>query len=953
MPRPEGTRPGSFAIESSALSLLEDNGFEGLALLLLFAAAGAFGLFALVLGALWAASFPRLPDAGPETTDLGPEPPAISNLLVHRFKVTHAAMAATLLDLAARGYVGIDLLGRNNYVIRIRDRGGDSANLTGYEAQIFNWVKSQATGGSAPFEALSVGSPGQAAGFWKRFESSVVSDARKRGLVRSRWAKRDWVILGTILAFAFGFLALSLGAAGVGDSGEDPMNAGDWLLIAGFGWFGVLAVITRFQDLRDTKHGQEVAGRWLGVRNALKKSTAFNDAPPSHVTIWGQNLSHAVAMGLAHEAVRQLPFDEEDPETAWTRQTGVWREITISYPSRFGWGEKPLWVLWGGIWRVAVWGGLAFFVVPVASSILFDIISDIRTNNSEQIGEINPLAINGIIAIIVAFIGGWTIFLLVRFTAGLIRLWRALNDLGKAPIVTEGQVVKLYEGRIAVDDGILEETKAWTLPPLAPAVTRGMRVRYARTPNLWYVSSVEILKMPDGAAPPTAAERAAARQAASAPAMVAGFNLAAINAVTARNFAPVATSEVEDGDDYQDGDLTPFGKTVSTQALSDGKLQAVIVRLDSIELGGFAGSLLSMATSRVQKQMTQFAGPGDGGFWLGEENLIVADGSTRYLVRVTGDEEMETRQRVAGQIASVILQPPVVPAAPASTPAAGIPGGLAAQVVIAAAAEAAAEEQRRADTRVTAPTPPADSFAPPAEVPAVDPALAAFEPRPAPAPVPPPPPATQTEVEAPRRYTPPPIVYEAYDGDGDDKAPAIDPSPLAEPEFAPMPTGDGRVIVPAAVVDPFESTPLEPSPTTATPLEHVSPTVAVTPPAQPVTAAEVEAVLPPLEVAEPAASEPTAAATQEPLRVIEEPVLVTAIEPATPREPVIAPVMPVSPPPADRGFPRPGRRTENPFRPSSAAPRADDDSDGDDEPRREPPNQPERPSGPTRDPFKR
>ena len=475
-----------------------------MALGLLVASVLVFALWALVLGALWAASFPRLPSPGPETTDLGPEPPAISNLLVHRFRVTRAAMPATLLDLAARRLLEIQMLGRNNYVIRVRSRDNEGGELLPYERQLFDWVKSQATGGSAPLEALSVGSAGQAQGFWRRFERNVISDARKRGLVRSRWAKRDWTILGAILAVAFGLLALSFGAAGVGDGGEDPMNAGDWLLAAAFGWGGVLAVITRFQDLRDTRQGQEVAARWLGVRNAFKKSTAFGEAPPSHVTIWERNLSHAVAMGLAHEAVRQLPFEEEDPETAWTRQTGVWREIDISYPMRFGFSERPLWVLWGGLWRVAVWGGLAFVVVPVAGNILFDIVRDFRTTNSDQLNQISPLAMNGIIALIVAFLGGWTVFLLVRFMAGLIRLWRALSDLGKPPIVVEGQVVKLHMGRVAVDDGRVEETRGWIPPATGPALTRGMKVRYARTPNLWHITDLQILELPGGASPRTA-----------------------------------------------------------------------------------------------------------------------------------------------------------------------------------------------------------------------------------------------------------------------------------------------------------------------------------------------------------------------------------------------------------------------------------------------------------------
>ena len=64
----------------------------------------------LVTSLLWfaAAAFvfalraPPRPPLGPRTLDLGPEPPAVANLLVNDFRVTDEAVPATLLDLAAR-----------------------------------------------------------------------------------------------------------------------------------------------------------------------------------------------------------------------------------------------------------------------------------------------------------------------------------------------------------------------------------------------------------------------------------------------------------------------------------------------------------------------------------------------------------------------------------------------------------------------------------------------------------------------------------------------------------------------------------------------------------------------------------------------------------------------------------------------------------------------------------
>lgn len=799
-------------MEANVFTFLKDSGFEGLALLLLFGSLAVFGLWALVLGVLWAASYPRLPSAGPETTDLGPEPPAISNLLVHRFKVTHAAMPATLLDLAARRLLEIQMLGRDNFVIRVKARDSDGDDLLPYERQLFNWVKSQATGGSAPLEALSVGTAGQAASFWGRFQDSVISDARKRGLVRSRWAKRDWVILGAILAVAMGLLALSFGSAGVGDGGSDPMNTGDWLLFAAFGWAGILAVITRFQDLRDTKKGQEVAGRWLGVRNAFRKSTAFNDVPPSHVTIWERNLSHAVALGLAHEAVRQLPFDEEDPETAWTRQTGVWREIDISYPVRFGFSERPLWVLWGGIWRVAVWGGLAFFVVPITSRILWDVVQEFRTSNAEQLNDISPLAINGLIAIIVAFVGGWTAFLLVRFSAGLIRLWRSLSDLGKPPIVVEGEVVKLHMGRIAVDDGKVEETKAWIPPLTAPALTRGMKVRFTRTPNLWHVTNVEILKLPGGVEP-----RAATATRSSGAGGVSGglaFNLPALNAATGLSLSVDGGNADAELDAEMAGVVGPFGRPVASGAYTDGRIDVHIVKLDPAVIGGVAGTLMSFMTSKAEQRMARFDGAGDSGFWMGEDTLIVSEGETRYMVRVTGAEDLERRQLVAEQVARVVVEGTPSPAVPAANPIPGAAAGPLGNPIFAAAAAAAAMVSAAAAKRAGAETTgPAASESPPEidDTGATDPAadtfpgwqatgtegdadldaeaeLEVFEPR-------------EVVAEPPAEaggvlYTPPPLF------DPEEAAPDLN-----APDVDAVATADGRVILPADVRPPTRGFP--------------------------------------------------------------------------------------------------------------------------------------------------
>ena len=93
------------------------DGFHGLALVALVAAIAGALLWGGALAVTWARRL-RLPDAGPETTDLGPEPPAVAGLLVSGWSVSPATVSATLLDLAARRILGLDEIGPDHFVVR-------------------------------------------------------------------------------------------------------------------------------------------------------------------------------------------------------------------------------------------------------------------------------------------------------------------------------------------------------------------------------------------------------------------------------------------------------------------------------------------------------------------------------------------------------------------------------------------------------------------------------------------------------------------------------------------------------------------------------------------------------------------------------------------------------------------------------------------------------------------
>jgi len=464
------------------------DGFEGFSLAVLFLACGAAILWAIIFAWRWFATFPYQPAAGPTTNELGGEAPAIVNLLVHRCALTRAAIAATVLDLAARGMLAVEEYG-TQVVIRVRDHRIEGQALAAYEHRVLEHIRRHATGGSAPIEALGFDSPSESESFWDRFRKDVVSEARRLKLVRSRWAPRDWTVLGGFLAAALGLFASAFALAhlGEGTGGSDDFGRWDWYWVAGIGWVVIMAGLGALRDLRDTPAGRDAAARWLGVRAYLREAEAFEDSPAASVTVWDRYLAYGAALGVAHEAVRAMPFDDEDPGSAWSRYGGHWREIDVRYPMRFSFGQAPFRVFLEGAARSAFWGFIGFFILPISVRFLVDLRSDLLSTGIGDGGGFYAFIV--IIAAAVAFFG---ILVALNLLGGLIRLWRGAADLGK-PVVLEGEVVKLHIGRVAVDDGNIEEATGWLPPMGAPAVRRGTKVRVTRSRRLWHVYKVEVL----------------------------------------------------------------------------------------------------------------------------------------------------------------------------------------------------------------------------------------------------------------------------------------------------------------------------------------------------------------------------------------------------------------------------------------------------------------------------
>ena len=286
--------------------------------------------FAVYFVVRWAASFPDLPAPGPETSDLGPEPPALANLLVNRCHVTSAAAAATLVDLAARRHLELLELDPTHFVVRIQ-RGPDEP-LTDYEDQVMSLVRQKATGGSAPLEAIEL-DESDAAPWRRRFANHVVDDARKRGLLRGRWTRTDWIVFGLLTAAVLLAVAGGLWLARVEESsktkGDNRFDRDSWFIVAVVGWLFVMAALRRLRSIRYSAAGEAATARWLGVKRYLVRDSSFGDTPPAGVAIWNRLLAYGAAIGAAHGAVAAIPLEEEDPDVAWSRVGGNWHQVHV------------------------------------------------------------------------------------------------------------------------------------------------------------------------------------------------------------------------------------------------------------------------------------------------------------------------------------------------------------------------------------------------------------------------------------------------------------------------------------------------------------------------------------------------------------------------------------------------------------------------------------------------
>ena len=314
-------------------------------LILVFTAFAACAGWLVAVVAVVVARTPPRPPVGPKTLDLGPEPPAVVNFLVHDFTVTADAVPATLIDLAARNVVDIEERGPDVFYVRLRATADEP--LTPYERRVVEHLRRHVRDGVVPAAALTTGPEAESKRWRRGFDAEVVADAKARGL------SQDAVDGGvfTVLSMASAIPALVIGL----------VTDLRWGGVAFVGAISLLGWLRKRHPQRETDAGMAAGSRWLGVRAELADNPEFAWHSPLTVELWTRLLAYGAALGIASGASRPLPMGVESDTHAWSGYGDRWRPVRVSYPRVWppAWGKDPARVL---VFGAAVVVGLGLFL---------------------------------------------------------------------------------------------------------------------------------------------------------------------------------------------------------------------------------------------------------------------------------------------------------------------------------------------------------------------------------------------------------------------------------------------------------------------------------------------------------------------------------------------------------------------------------------------------------------
>jgi hypothetical protein len=438
---------------------------------------------------------PPRPEPDETAGALRGETPAVVNLLTNDATVTAGGFRATVLDLAARGWLRVlppedDL----DELARVRPAAtayhGDT--LRPHERLVLQHVMARFTTDRAiPARYLAVDIRGA---WWRRFRGLVVDEAVQSELIRRRWTLRDLAVPAT--AWFVAALCWLLAWA----TGSEEIAVIDSVIVRAVGWtVAVLLVAEAVRLVRVwvrpshtlTESGIGATRRWLAVRSRLAEN-GFADLAPSAVEIGDRRLAYASAMCLADGAATELPLAREDHHRAWSTVGGRARLVRVRYPVRVGYGMSPFVAI--GVGLVVCFVGLRAFrwTSDVARGEAFDWIYEQFPAQDWLIADIaTALAFLSLVPIVlglwVALAGAADGFSSFERTGVVVRTRRPAEVSPLPRRLVRWLERERYRVYVAVDDGSSDTIVAWKTGE-RQAVPQGARASVTATPVLGHVS---------------------------------------------------------------------------------------------------------------------------------------------------------------------------------------------------------------------------------------------------------------------------------------------------------------------------------------------------------------------------------------------------------------------------------------------------------------------------------
>ncbi len=439
---------------------------------------------------------PPRPPAAKSAGALRSEPPGIVNMLTNDATLTAAGFRATVIDLAARGWLRILPPDEEDELARVRPAAtafqGDS--LLPHERLVLQHVLARYTSERAiPARYLAVDIRGP---WWRRLTRLVADEAVRRDLLRRRWtwkrprgsrragrgrAPRVVVVGGERRRFEI---------AVIDSIGRRVASVA--VLVAAIALAAQVIDHVRRPQLTHTDEGVVATERWLAVRARLVKADMAS-IPPSSMEPGDRRLAYATAMCVGEAASVELPLAREDHYRAWSAMGGDARLVRIRYPHRLGYGMQPfsaigvgLLLTFGGIWALRFFGDVARGNALESLYERFpeqtDLIADIATG-------LAALAWLPILAGLLIAIGGAVDgFATVRRTGIVLRARRPV-EVSPLPTALRRRLERdRYSLFIAVDDGTSDTIDAWRCSERT-AVPQGARATITATPFLGHVRS--------------------------------------------------------------------------------------------------------------------------------------------------------------------------------------------------------------------------------------------------------------------------------------------------------------------------------------------------------------------------------------------------------------------------------------------------------------------------------